>query len=205
MLRCLTKPSSRLSNFIYRRKSRCAVRCSWFQADGQLAVVFSFFFFTQVFYLRILEREGVLDCSVLAFLSHCLFLFVPPDFLISRSLSFFSLALSLFVEEVFWLRYARIQHNLAYLELEQADLSTSFVEPDIREPHVFKDLLRGLRSITITDSRLSGGDWSPLTNFLTRRAAIGSRISSFSLGYCPRMDESVVESIRRAVEVFERW
>jgi hypothetical protein len=56
---------------------------------------------------------NLLDCSVLAFLSHCLFLFVPPDFLISRSLSFFSLALSLFVEEVFWLRYARIQQVMS--------------------------------------------------------------------------------------------
>jgi hypothetical protein len=50
---------------------------------------------------------------------------------------------------------------------------------------------------------LSGGDWSPLTNFLTRRAAVGNRISSLSLRRYPHMGEDVVESIRRAVEVFE--
>jgi hypothetical protein len=94
-------------------------------------------------------------------------------------------------------------YNVTHLHLEDVDLSTWFVEPDTREPHVFKDLLRGLRSITITESRLSGGDWSPLTNFLIRRAAAGNRISSLWLSCCPRMDESVVESIRRVVEVFE--
>ena len=93
--------------------------------------------------------------------------------------------------------------NVTHLHLEEVDLSTWFVEPDTREPHVFKDLLRGLRSITITEPRLSGGDWSPLTNFLTRRAAVGNRISSLSLSYYPHMDESVVESIRHVVDVFE--
>jgi hypothetical protein len=93
--------------------------------------------------------------------------------------------------------------NATHLHLEDVDLSTWFVEPDTREPHVFKDLLRGLRSITITGPRLSGGDWSPLTNFLARRAAVGNQISSLSLSRHPRMGEDVVESITRAVEVFE--
>jgi hypothetical protein len=95
--------------------------------------------------------------------------------------------------------------NLAHLELEQVDLSTWFLEPDIREPRVFKDLLRGLRSISITDPTLTGGDWSPLTNFLTRRVGVGNQISSLKLGNYPRMGENVVESIRRAVKVFEEW
>jgi hypothetical protein len=93
--------------------------------------------------------------------------------------------------------------NVTHLHLEEVDLSTWFVEPDTREPHVFKYLLRGLRVIAITEPRLSGGDWSPLTNFLNRRAAVGNRISSLRLNYCPHMDEGVVESIRRVVEVFE--
>jgi hypothetical protein len=95
--------------------------------------------------------------------------------------------------------------NLAHLELKQVDLSTWFVEPDIREPRVFKDLLRGLRSISITDPTLTGGDWSPLTNFLTRRVSVGNQISSLRLGHYPRMGENVAESIRRAVDVFEEW
>jgi hypothetical protein len=93
--------------------------------------------------------------------------------------------------------------NLTHLHLYQVDLSRWFVEPDTRKSHVFKDLLCGLRSITIIEPRLSGGDWSPLTNFLTRRAAVGNRISSLSLSDYPHMGEGVVESIRRAVEDFE--
>jgi hypothetical protein len=93
--------------------------------------------------------------------------------------------------------------NLAHLHLDHVDLSTWFVEPVTREPHVFKDLLRGLRSISITRFGLSGDDWSPLTNFLARRAAVGNRISSLSVRGYPPMGKDVVESIRRTVEVFE--
>jgi hypothetical protein len=93
--------------------------------------------------------------------------------------------------------------NLTHLHLKCVDLSAWFAEPDTREPRVFKGLLRGLRSITITSPILSGGDWSPLTNFLTRRAAIRNRISSLSLSHHPHMGEDVVGSIRRAVKIFE--
>jgi hypothetical protein len=93
--------------------------------------------------------------------------------------------------------------NLTHLHLNQVDLSKWFVEPDTRKPHVFKDLLRRLHSITIIEPSLSGDDWSPLTNFLTRRGAVGARISSLSLSGYPHMGEGVVESIRRAVDVFE--
>jgi hypothetical protein len=93
--------------------------------------------------------------------------------------------------------------NLTRLHLEGVDLSTWFVEPGIREPHIFKDLLPGLRSISITNSSLSGGDWGPFTNFLTRRTAIGNRISSLRLCGYPHMDEDVVESIKGAVNDFE--
>ena len=93
--------------------------------------------------------------------------------------------------------------NLAHLHLDDVDLSTWFAEPDNCGSHVFKDLLRGLRSISITRSGLSGDDWSPLTNFLARRAVVGNRISSLSLRGCPPMGEDVIESIRRTVEIFE--
>jgi hypothetical protein len=93
--------------------------------------------------------------------------------------------------------------NLTHLRLFQVDLSTWFIEPDIRGPYVFKNLLRSLRFISITEPRLSGGDWVPLTNFLTRRVAVGHRIFSLSLGDYPPMGGDVVENIRRAVEVFE--
>jgi hypothetical protein len=93
--------------------------------------------------------------------------------------------------------------HLTHLNLNQVDLSRWFAEPDTRKPHIFKDLLRGLHSISIIEPSLSGGDWSPLTNFLTHRAAVGNRISSLSLSGYPHMGEGVVESIRRAVEAFE--
>ena len=92
--------------------------------------------------------------------------------------------------------------NLARLHLEAVDISTWFVEPDICEPHIYKDLLLGLNHITFAEPTLSGGDWGPLTNFLSRRAAVGNQISSLSLrAGRPRMGENVVKSIEGLVEV----
>ena len=93
--------------------------------------------------------------------------------------------------------------NLTHLHLELVDLSEWFIEPDAREPHVFKDFLPGLRSITISEPRLSDGDWSPLTNFLTRRTAVGNRISFLKLSRYPPMDGDVVEGIRHAMGALE--
>ena len=95
--------------------------------------------------------------------------------------------------------------NLTHLHLDGIDVSTWFAGPEVREPHGFKDLLRGLRSISISISKptLSGGDWSPLTNFLARRAAVGNRISPLGFHRYSRMGEGVVESIKREVEIFE--
>jgi hypothetical protein len=98
--------------------------------------------------------------------------------------------------------YVRMR-NLTHLHLDQVDLSTWFVAPDTREPHIFEDILRGLRSISISYPSLTDGDWSPLTSFLTRHTAVGNRISSLKLSRRPHMDEDVVESIRRAVDIFE--
>ena len=93
--------------------------------------------------------------------------------------------------------------NPTHLCVEGQDLSTWLAGPEIREPHIFKDLLRRLRSISISDPNLDGGDWSPLTDFLARCTAVGNQISFFSLSGYPHMGEGVVDSIRRAVEIFE--
>jgi hypothetical protein len=87
--------------------------------------------------------------------------------------------------------------NLTRLRLVCVDLSAWLVKPSI------EGLLYRLRSITIVSPRLSDGDWSLFTNFLTCRAAAGHRIASLSLSCYPHMGEGVVESIRGAVEVFE--
>ena len=92
--------------------------------------------------------------------------------------------------------------NLTSLYLVEVDLSMWFVVPDICGPHTFKDLLRNLARIRISQPTLSDG-WSPLTNFLSRRAAAGNRISWLGIFRHPHMDEGLIESIERAVEVFE--
>jgi len=82
-------------------------------------------------------------------------------------------------------------------------LSGWFVGPDIPGPHKFKELLRGLDHISITNPALRGDDWSPLTNFLSRRAAVGNSISSLALRDHPQMDEDAVESIKCVVKVVD--
>ena len=93
--------------------------------------------------------------------------------------------------------------RLTYLRLVGLDLSTWFIEPNIRGSHTFEELLRGLDHIEIVQPVLGRGGWSPLTNFLTRRAAVGSRIASLKLVEYPQIPPEVVESIKREVTVFE--
>ena len=83
------------------------------------------------------------------------------------------------------------------------DLSTWFVGQDNPERNTFEDPLPHLDHIVITEPYLSGGDWSPLTNFLSRRAAVGNQISSLKLSGYLQMDKGVVESIERVVKVVD--
>ena len=93
--------------------------------------------------------------------------------------------------------------NLTYLRVSHPDLSTWFIEPDIWGPDTSRELLRSLDRLDISRPTLGGGDWIPLTNFLTRRAAVGNRISLLLLKHYPLMRPEVVESIEQVVEVFE--
>jgi len=92
--------------------------------------------------------------------------------------------------------------NLTHLRLIDVDLSTWFAEPDIRGPGAFEDVLRSLDLIDILKPTLSRG-WSPLTAFLSDRAANGNRISRLRIINHPHMAKDVVESIKCAVGVFE--
>ena len=92
--------------------------------------------------------------------------------------------------------------NLTHLNLSWVDLSAWFCVPILRRPQANEDVLSSLNHIEITGPTLSGG-WGPLTDFLSRRAAIGNRISCLRIFYHPHMGDDVVESIKRAVEVFE--
>ena len=92
--------------------------------------------------------------------------------------------------------------DLAYLHLPDVDLSTWFAEPDPCGPYTREELLPSLDHILIT-SPIVYDDWSPLTAFLSFRAAVGNQISLLRLCDHPRMDGNVAESIKRVVEVFE--
>lgn len=85
--------------------------------------------------------------------------------------------------------------NLAYLRLVDVDLSTLFVELDAHGPHTSTDLLRSLDSVRIIRPALRGGDWSPLVDFFTRRAAAGNRVSSLRLSGLRYTDKDVAQSI----------
>jgi len=91
--------------------------------------------------------------------------------------------------------------NLASLHLRKVDLSKRFIEPDIRESHTFEDLLPRLHSISINEPYPPLGDWTSLTNFLTRRAAAGKQIALLRVSNYPRRD--VIERLERVVKVFE--
>ena len=93
--------------------------------------------------------------------------------------------------------------NLTRLQLNRVDLPTFFVEPGVLGPHAFMDLLHSLDHIVIIAPTLRGGDWGPLTDFLSRRAAAGNPISSLRLRDSPSMDEEVLWSIECTVEVFD--
>lgn len=92
--------------------------------------------------------------------------------------------------------------DLEYLRLLRVDLSTWFTEPEISGSHTPRDLLRSQDRLEITRAFLSGS-WSPLTNFLSNRAAVGNRISSLKLSGDWRIDEDVIKSIECVVDVFQ--
>ena len=70
-------------------------------------------------------------------------------------------------------------------------------------PHTSKEILPSLDHITITRPTVSGGNWDPFVDFLSRRAAFGNRISSLKLSDYLDMDENVVEGIKRVVKAFQ--
>ena len=94
--------------------------------------------------------------------------------------------------------------NLTYLHLTEVNLSEDFADPGIRDSHTSKDLLPGLDHLKITAPTLGRSYWSPLTEFLTRRAAVANRLSSLVFTICPRMCPEDIESIKQAVDVFLR-
>ena len=93
--------------------------------------------------------------------------------------------------------------DLTLLFLDLGEMSKWFTEPDIPVPHDFQEALLMLHSILKHGPYPGGEDWDPLTDFLTRRAAVGNRIYSLSLRGHPHMGEDVVECIKRVVKAFD--
>jgi len=94
--------------------------------------------------------------------------------------------------------------NLTNLYLTEVDLSGRFADPDIDGPQTFRELLPSLDCLKIDVPTLGRGYWNPLINFLTRRAAIGNRISSLVFILCPRMCPEDIQSVERVVDFFIR-
>ena len=76
---------------------------------------------------------------------------------------------------------------------------TWFIESDIYE----EDLLPWLHSISIYEPCLSGGDWTPLTSFLTHRAAIGKKLWWLRISDYLYMGEVMIECLERVVGSWE--
>ena len=93
--------------------------------------------------------------------------------------------------------------GLEHLHIFGADLSTWPIELEIHGPQP-EDLLRNLDRIEITVPMASGG-WGAFADFLSRRAAVGNRISllRFDGHTSLRIDEAVIVCIERAVGVFD--
>ena len=99
-------------------------------------------------------------------------------------------------------------HDLTDPHLYYVHLSKWFVELDDRGCH---ELPCGLDYITVSMMDFGGGGWSSLINFLSRRTAVGRRVSSLRLN-CSRSSlrvrarfrapQEVVEAIKHTVDAF---
>ena len=92
--------------------------------------------------------------------------------------------------------------NLVELRPIYAHLPDWFVEPVPRGTHTYAELLPSLKYLSLNSPTLSGGDWSPLTTFLSRRASAGNRLEYLTIRECSHMCPSVVKDIKRMVKSF---
>lgn len=93
--------------------------------------------------------------------------------------------------------------NLIELRPGWARLSEWFAEPSQGGPHPYWELPPSLKYLSLRAPILDGGDWSPLTNFLSRRASVGNRLDSLTISGSSHVCSDVVEDIRGMVENFE--
>ena len=90
--------------------------------------------------------------------------------------------------------------NLGTLTINSKFLSTVFPKSS---PGGDKEVPISLQHISLQISDVDGGDWSPLTTFLSRRASSGNRLNSLEMLRPPHMCPEVVERIRSVVQEFK--
>ena len=77
------------------------------------------------------------------------------------------------------------------LSLEKVPLSAAFPRPNPGEDEA---ILHSLQCISLRELVVDDGDWSPLTNFLARRASYGNRLDVLEISrshMCPEVMESI--------------
>ena len=83
-------------------------------------------------------------------------------------------------------------------------LSEWFVDPDPGGTFSYGQILPSLKYLSFYQLELDGGNWTPLTNFLSRRASVGNRLESLEITpNCPHVCPDVAEEIKRLVQHFE--
>lgn len=78
-----------------------------------------------------------------------------------------------------------------------------FAEQDSGGTRTYRELLPSLTRLLLVSPILNGGDWSPLTIFVSCRASVGKPLDSLVIRKCPHMCPDVMDDIRRAVRSFE--
>ena len=66
-------------------------------------------------------------------------------------------------------------------------LSRWFAEPDLGETRSYGQIQPSLKHLTFYGLELDGGDWIPLTTFLSRRASVGNLLEMLEISHCPHM------------------
>jgi hypothetical protein len=95
--------------------------------------------------------------------------------------------------------------NLVEIRITQrVSLSEWFVEPDLGGSRSYGQILPSLKYLYLFGLEVDGGDWTPLTTFLSRRASAGNRLELLEISPdCPHICPDVAEEVKKLVGNFE--
>ena len=89
--------------------------------------------------------------------------------------------------------------NIETLTIWDVELSKGFLQPDPDGPHAEKKLLPSLRSLSLGDITVEGGNWGHLTGYLAHQTSNGQIISLRLFGDFPYIRSEVVNEIKNLV------